>query len=100
MPETAQWKAGELAALRRFPAERPAIKELIARDGDFRDMCEELAEAEFALEAAELLPLAVRAERMAEWAAAIDRLAAEMLRALGEANVIRIGWASHPKKPP
>ncbi len=70
----------------RFPNERQAIEELIARDGDFRDMCDELAEAELALKAAERLPLAVRAERTIEWAATIDRQVAEIGKALGDAK--------------
>jgi hypothetical protein len=96
----AERKKGEAAALRRFPTERHAIEELMLRDGDFCDMCEELAEAELALRAAELLPPTVREERTAEWTASIDRLTAEIARALKEANVIRVDWASHPKKPP
>lgn len=95
-----QRKAGETAALRRFPAERRAIKELMLRDGEFSDMCEELAEAESALHAAKALPPDVREERTAEWIASIDRLAAEIARALQEANVIRVGWIVQPKKPP
>ena len=100
MPQVGERKAGEAAALRRFPAERRTIEELLLRDDDFCDMCEELAEAELAQRAAELLPPTVREERTAEWAASIDRLTAEIARALKEANVVRIDWASHPKKPP
>jgi hypothetical protein len=92
MPRTEQ-EAGVVAALRRFPADRKAIEELILRDGDFRDMCDELAEAEGALSAVEQLPTAVRAERTAEWVASIEHLAFEIARALREANVVRVGWA-------
>ncbi len=69
------------------------------RDQDFCDMCEELAEAELALQATEALPMRVREARTAEWAASIDRLTAEIARALKESNVIRIGWATHWKRP-
>jgi uncharacterized protein (DUF2236 family) len=91
MPEVRRRKAGEIAVLRRFPAERPTIEELIVRDGDFCEMCQELAAAELALIAAEVLPPAIRDARTIEWAAAIDRLAAEIGRALKEANVIDTG---------
>lgn len=94
-----QLRAGEIAVLRRFPACSRTIEELIARDGDFRDMCEELAEAEAALQAAEALPPALRADRRAEWTDAITRLEAEIARALKKANVIPIGRANQPKCP-
>jgi hypothetical protein len=96
MPGAAEEEAGRMAALRRFPADRKTIDELILRNGDFRDMCDELAEAEDALAAAEHLPPAVRAERTAEWAASIELLSLEMARALREANVVRVGWAGRP----
>jgi len=51
---------------RRFPAERRTIEELTIRDDDFRDMCDELAEAELALEAAEALPPHIREQRTAD----------------------------------
>jgi hypothetical protein len=92
MSEEQQRKSGEDAALRRFPAERRTIEELIVRDGDFCDMCEALAEAESALLATEGLPLNVRETRTAEWTASIDRLVGEIARAISESNVIRIGW--------
>ncbi|MBL0373985.1 hypothetical protein JJB09_18335 [Rhizobium sp. KVB221] len=97
MSEEEQRKTGEGAALRRFPAERRTIQQLLVGDGDFYDMCEELAEAESALLAAEALPLDVREARIAEWTASIDRLVGEIARALREANVIRIGWAGDLK---
>lgn len=91
-----QLRAGEIAVLRRFPAHRRTIEELIARDDDFRDMCEELAEAEMALQAATALPPALCMARQAEWTVAIGRLEAEIARALKEANVIPIGRANQP----
>ncbi|CAH1654762.1 hypothetical protein CHELA20_53966 [Hyphomicrobiales bacterium] len=92
--------AGVVAALRRFPAERRAIDDLAAHNEDFRDMCEELAEAEMALLAADVLPPGVREERRAEWMAVIDRISAEIAGVLNEANVIRIGWADHLRRRP
>ena len=82
MSEARQRMAGAMAALLRFPAERLIIDLLLLRDSDFSDMCEELAAAELALQAAEALPLSVREERIAEWAASIDQLTAEIARAL------------------
>lgn len=98
MSDQGQRKAGETAALRRFPSERRLIEALVLRDSDFADMCEELAEAEDALRAADRLPEAVRQERAGEWTDYIERLTAEIARALGEANETRIGWAGHPRK--
>ncbi len=89
MPETRQGSVGELAALQRFPSERRTIEELILQDEDFRDMCEELADAELALKAAERLPPGVRAERTSEWAATVERQVAEIGRAIGNANARR-----------
>lgn len=97
MPSAKQQAAGRIVVLRRFPADQKAIEQLILRDGDFRDMCDELAEAEAALRAAEKLPLTIRAERMAEWSASIERLSFEIARALREANLVRVGWSIYPK---
>lgn len=92
MSEEQQRNTGKEAALRRFPADRQTIDQLIVRDGDFCDMCEELADAEGALRAVEALPPDVREARAAEWTASIDRLVGEIARAMSEANVVRIGW--------
>lgn len=89
---------GRFAALRRFPAEHRTIEELSAHSEDFRDMCEELAEAELALATAEGLPGALREQRRAEWHAAIDRLASEIARALSDANVIHVDWPGQSKR--
>lgn len=79
------------AALRRFPSEHRLIDELMHSGGDFCDMCEELAEAEAALKAAEGLPTSIRTERVAEWTAVIGRLVGEIARALKEAYARRNG---------
>lgn|SRR5690349_7898029 len=89
---------GEIAVLQRFPADRKAIEELTAHSEDFRDMCEELAASEQALRAAEMLPPAIRAERIAEWIASIERLSAEITKALRSANVVRIDPAGHRRR--
>ena len=93
-------KAGEIAVLQRFPAERRAIEDLAAQSEDFCDMCEELADAEMALQAAQTLPAGLRAERTAEWTASIDRISAEIARALRNANVISISRFDHPRRRP
>ncbi|MBL8580611.1 MAG: hypothetical protein JNL61_00100 [Rhizobiaceae bacterium] len=98
MVELSLREAGQAAALRRFPAEHRTIDELMLTSGDFCDMCEELAEAEGALRATEGLPPAVRTERTAEWTAVIDRLTAEIGRALNEAHAHRAGWTSPLKR--
>ena len=72
-----------VAATRRFPDFELPIKRLIETDENFRDICEELAEAESALAAADKLPAALRAARRAEWQALVDRLVAEVEAALG-----------------
>lgn len=97
MSEEERKRTGEGAALRRFPGERQTIEKLLAGNGDFCDMCEELAEAESALLSAEALPPDVREARIAEWTASIDRLVGEIARAMREANVVRIGWAGDLK---
>jgi len=91
-------KEGEIAVLQRFPADRRAIEELTAHSEDFRDMCEELADSEKALRAAEMLPPAIRAERMVEWITSIERLSAEITRALRNANVVRIDPAGQGRR--
>lgn len=97
MPDASLTEAKE-AALRRFPSERRAIEALLARSDDFHDMCEELADAERALRETAVMPREVREERAAEWTAMIDRLAAEIARALDEANVVRIGWPTSQRR--
>jgi hypothetical protein len=86
MSETERAAEGKRSALRRFPSKAREIEELTAQSEDFRDMCEELAEAEAALLAAQNAPAGVRNERIAEWTGWIDRLSAEIAAALDSAN--------------
>lgn len=90
-------KPGVSAVMQRFPTELRAIERLTKQSEDFCDMCEELADAELALCAAQALPPETRAERTAEWIALIERLTAEIGRALRMVNVIPIGRANPPK---
>jgi hypothetical protein len=76
-PSTGREKA-VAAALRRFPQYELTIHRLMLRAESFRDMCEELAEAELALERVDQVPSANREERKAEWQALVDRLVAEV----------------------
>jgi hypothetical protein len=66
------------AAVRRFPQFELAIHRLMDRSETFRDMCEELAEAELALSRVDQVSPAVREARRAEWRELVDRLVGEV----------------------
>ncbi len=66
------------AATGRFPNFELSIKRLLETDENFRDICEELAEAEYALSRVETMPDALRVARRAEWQELIDRLIDEV----------------------
>lgn len=70
------------AAKRRFPDFELPIRRLIETDENFRDICEELAEAEYALSTVESAPAASRSARRAEWQELVDRLIGEVEAAL------------------
>ena len=72
------------AAARWFPRSEFAIRKLMSHSEAFRDMCEELAEAERALENVSGIPLYLREARRAEWQELIDGLVAEIGEALRE----------------
>jgi hypothetical protein len=67
-----------LAAIRRYPECELAIRRLIETNEPFRDICEELAEAERALSNVADLPDLSGEARRAEWQEIVDRLAREM----------------------
>jgi hypothetical protein len=67
-----------LAAIRRYPECELAIRRLIETDEPFRDICEELADAERALSKVADLPVLSREARRAEWQEIVDRLAGEL----------------------
>jgi len=71
-------KRAVAAALRRFPHHELTIYRMMDRAESFRDMCEELADAELALAKVDKAPPAQRKERRSEWQALVDRLLAEM----------------------
>jgi hypothetical protein len=70
------------AAVRRLPRYELAIHRLMDRDESFRDMCEELAEAELALSRVDTVSVALREARRAEWQDLVDRLVREVEEAL------------------
>lgn len=61
---------------------------MIETDQTFRDMCEELAEAEAALSRVDQLPPPIRAARSAEWEDLVGRLAREVEAALREKQAV------------
>jgi hypothetical protein len=79
-----------LAAARRFPQAEFAIRKLMSQSEVFRDICEELAEAELALARVPETPAALHEARRTEWQELVDRLVAELGTALQE------GQTRHP----
>jgi len=84
------------AVMRRFPAHAQAIELLTKRDERFREICEELAAAERALECTRNAPEPLRREREEEWQGLIERLTAQLAEALLNKNVIPIGRRARP----
>ena len=78
------------AAMRRLPERARAIEELARHSLSFRDLCEDLAEAERGLAIAESAPAQVRAERRREWSYWVETLTAEIEEALRQAKVVPI----------
>jgi hypothetical protein len=66
------------AAVRWFPQFELTIHRLMDRDDAFRDMCEELAEAELALSRVNDVPPAWREARRVEWEDLVQRLVGEV----------------------
>ncbi|HWK67030.1 MAG TPA: hypothetical protein VNS34_19050 [Rhizobiaceae bacterium] len=77
-------RAALSAAVRRFPDFELTIRRMIEKDRTFRDICEELAEAEAALSRVAQLPPPIRAARRAEWEDLVGRLVREIEAALRE----------------
>jgi hypothetical protein len=70
------------AASRRFPGFELPIRRLIETDETFLEICEGLAEAEFALSRVNETPAPLRSARRSEWQDLVDRLAGEVAAAL------------------
>lgn len=83
---TAQERAFCAAQL-RFPYAELAIRRLMRSSEAFRDMCEELADAEAALADALSKPAPLREVRRLEWQELIDRLVAEIAATLRDHGV-------------
>jgi len=74
--------------VRRFPQFELAIRRLMDRNETFRDMCEELAEAELALSRVDAAPPPLREARRAEWQELVDRLVGEVGAAIRNPDVV------------
>jgi hypothetical protein len=87
--------AAVLAVARRFPEHSAAIEKLARRNEEFRDMCDELAAAEFGLASVDN-ELTDRDERRRDWQSSIERLVREISLTLREANVVRLPERTDP----
>ncbi|WP_157016734.1 hypothetical protein [Mesorhizobium xinjiangense] len=70
------------AVVSRYPQFELTIRRLFGADESFRDICEELADAERALANVDELPIALREARRMEWQELVDRLAEEARTAI------------------
>jgi hypothetical protein len=75
------------AIARRFPQFEFAVHELMDRNESFRDMSEELLEAEAALSGVDKEAPELREARRAEWRACIERSLSELEDELRKYNV-------------
>lgn len=87
-PESTAGKSGLQAATCRFPTRGPEIEALLARDENFRCICDDLAAAEEALAAVVHLPEDLRAARRLEYEEIVADLTGEIAEALEWANVV------------
>jgi hypothetical protein len=78
------------AAVRRLCVDVATIEIMTQRSTSFRDLCDDLAAAEYGLRAAEALPPHVRDQRREEWLEWIETLTKEIREALRDANVVWI----------
>jgi hypothetical protein len=76
------------AAVRWFPQCEFAIHELMDRSESFRDICEELADAELALSTVDNVRPPLREARRAEWQNLVKRLVGEVEAELRERSVL------------
>lgn len=79
---------GVVAATRRFPFKGVAIEERAARDGEFRDLCTDFADAETELLRWEQSTEPKRDERCAEYQELVADLAREIAASLDTASII------------
>ena len=69
---------GYQAAIRKFPDAEFMIRRLMTNSESFRDMCDELADAEIALASVPETPLEICEARKQEWQELVDRLVGEV----------------------
>ena len=81
---------GLLAALRKFPQSELPIRRLMSRNENFRDMCQELADAEFALSKVGEISPDLQEVRRCEWEQLIARLTSEISAQLQDSQM----WAA------
>ena len=82
--------AGQRAATRRFPSEAKLIEEVMIRSESFRELCDDLAEAERALAATDQMPEALLRDRRAECQEWVESLTNEIEWVLRRAKVVPI----------
>lgn len=81
-------EAGFSVATRRFPRAEFTIRKLMNQSEAFRDICEELADAEWALAHVPEAPATLHEARTTEWQGLVDRLADELATALRQHDAI------------
>jgi hypothetical protein len=86
--------SGVLVACRLMPELAAQIRVLAMHDDEFVELCDDLAEAQRALEGVTLLPEVLRKHRLAECEGWIVSLCAEIRAALG-----RMSLARPPRRP-
>lgn len=75
-------------SLKQFPAHARQIEDLLHLDEDFRGLCEDLVDAQAALQETVGLPDEVRESRRIEYQELVDSLSGEITEALSKANVV------------
>jgi hypothetical protein len=90
--------AGQQAATRSFPSEARLIEKVMILSESFRELCDDLAEAERALAATNQMPEALRRGRRAECQEWVESLTNEIERVLLTSKVVPIAGAK--RKPP
>lgn len=81
---------GIQAAIRHFPAQAIEIEALALESERFRDICDELAEAEAALSTVDCLDIALRSERRLEWLGFVRCALKEIDGELRHARIVSI----------
>lgn len=79
---------GLAAALRRFPARRRQIEGLFKVDEEFRGLCDDLADAETALQQTGELPIDIRFSRRIEYQELVESLSLELKEVVLRTNVV------------